>query len=79
MVKTRVKVINDGNQFKLYLDDYIHLTFIQSEFLGFQSWVKGTEWFCIEFVFHGKPKILCEYSSIELWKLILKELDNYKF
>ena len=74
-----VKLKSEGNQFKVYVDDLIHITFIQAEFLGFQSWVKGTDWYCIEFHFNNKGRMLCEYTSKELWESILKEFDKFKF
>lgn len=76
---TNVKVTSHGSQFKIYLNDLVHVSFIQTEFTGYQSWERGTDWYFIEFYFVDGNKITCEYGSRELWVSILKELDKYKF
>jgi hypothetical protein len=77
--KIDVKIVGVGNQFKIYLNGLIHFTLIQEEFVGFQSWVKGTDWYCIAFYTQNCGAIMCDYTSKELWESILKELDKFKF
>lgn len=65
-----------GDNFKLYIDDLLHLYFNKSDLKGVQSWKEGRDWFKIEYTFKDTT-ILTAYDNQERWELILKEIDKY--
>lgn len=71
-IKLKIK----GTNVKIYINDLLHLSFVQSEYRGVQSWKEGTNWYCIEYYFKDSKPIKCEYDSFEKWKTILELIDK---
>lgn len=65
------------NQFKIYIDDLVHLLIKKDELIGVQSWILGddTRIYCIEYTLKDK-EILTEYNEIDKWKRILTLIDK---
>ena len=74
--KISVKV--EWNYVKIYINDIIHVQFKSDSFMGFQSWVNGTNWYDIEFYLKDGVTIHTSYSSIDRWKKILQCLNAIK-
>ena len=74
----KVEVTSTYYYLIIKIDDVEHLKLKLSDIYGYQSWTdrvnkNSIEYYCI----HGN--ICCEYQDREVWKTILKGLENIKF
>lgn len=58
------------------INEIPHLCFKTIDFVGFQSWVDGSEKWVIEYYFASGCKITTEYNSTEKFEPIVKELKR---
>ena len=65
-----------GKFVKVYINDVLHVQFQQGNFVGFQSWKEGKNWFVIEVYFKKDFTITLEYDRQEKWEAILKLMDD---
>lgn len=62
---------------KVYFNEVLHLSIYIGNLVGVQCWVESSSWYCIEYVFKGKANVRSQYGSEELWKAVIKEIDQY--
>ncbi len=64
----------DFDALRIYINDILHLNIRLSELLGIQSWQWPANFF-IEYTSRGGT-ILTEYTNVDTWISILKQLDK---
>ena len=74
-MKVELKLSN--NQLRIYIDGLIHVNIRLDELVGIQSWEQGGLCY-IEF-YLKTTFIKCEYNKPELWKEILKVLEDFEY
>lgn len=62
---------------KLYLNVTLHLSLYFGELFGVQAWVESESWWMIEYINKEGGKIRSQYGNEELWKKVLKEIENH--
>ncbi len=70
-----IEVIKCFDAIKIKINGLLHCWVYLPKFLGMQSWYDGTSKWCIEFTMEDNV-IICEYDTIDMWSLILRELDK---
>jgi hypothetical protein len=71
----KVELQIDHYNFKLLINDYIHVFIERDRFVGFQSWSDKNGKYAIEF-YTTTGSILTEQDSREKWIAILTELNS---
>jgi len=62
---------------KIYLDNTPHLSVYIDTVVSISAWIELKGWFCIYiYLERRREPILLEYSSEDLWKSVLKVLDE---
>jgi hypothetical protein len=74
----KIEGFRDHLTFKIYIDDLLHLEIRMANHDGMQSWLDGskTHMYFIQFYRKQGSPILLEYDNIEIWKAILKIIDE---
>ena len=72
-VTSKLDLLDD---FRVYIDDILHLKFRYNLTIGLQSWVENYRMYVVEIYFKDSEKIRLEYDNRPLWELILKEIDK---
>lgn len=62
---------------KVYINEILHLSLYLGDLIGMQAWVESESWYCVEYVFRDGAKLSSMYSDVELWKELLKELEQH--
>ena len=73
-------IIVEKKQIKIRINGLLHLSFLQEEFVGIQSWIKGYDVdrkYFVE-ITTKTTTITSEYDNLDKWTSILKLLDNTK-
>lgn len=73
--KFNIKIHHEIRFTKIYVDEILHIYFLNDELVNIQSWKDTHDKYVIEYVFKTTTTI-SEYDSIEKWKQILKVLDT---
>lgn len=63
-------------QFRIYIDNVLHLQLKLNDLIGFQAWIHGTTEFYIEYYFSSGAKITTAYGSKDKWEKILMCLEQ---
>lgn len=71
----KVKVTNDAENLKIYIDDLLHTSIVKSEFAGFCSYKQNNVYYIEIWKPKGKRELLV-HETRELWVDILKKLDE---
>jgi len=61
----------EGNFYRIYINNTLHVMFKTDEFVGIQSYVNADDSYAIE-VYLKERKITLEYDRIDKWKEILR-------
>lgn len=74
----RVTVKKDLRALRIFINDLIHLELVMADYYGFQAWQEGSNScvYKIQFYRDGEKNVLCEYEDREIWKQILKGLEE---
>lgn len=62
---------------KVYFDGNLHLSIFVDKLIGVQAWVESASWYCIQYNFESGEPMYCQYEDVQLWKEILKQVDQY--
>lgn len=68
-----VTLKSQGTNFKLYIDNTLHIYLDCNRLLSIQSWISSDGWYYIEFNGCG---LKASYDNKKLWKEILRQLDK---
>ncbi len=75
MKRPAICQIKTGLYLKIYLFGLLHVCIKSDHFVGFQSWVMGTDVWGIEY-YTTTGMVYCEYDSAEKWQAILNALNE---
>lgn len=65
----------DGNYTKIYVNNLLHVAFLEEELQGLQSWKEGKSWWKIE-IYLTSRTIKLAYDREDKWKAVLHVLNT---
>jgi len=67
----------DSKWLKIYLNNTPHFAVYLDDVVSWTAWIEIENWFCIYVYLEDRLEpLLLEYSSEDLWKSVLKVLDE---
>lgn len=75
-INHKYKLVVYNGRIKIYIDDYVFLSFNQIEFLGYYAFKDDSSLYGIDFILNGQNIIETSYKTKEVWLDILKLLDK---
>lgn len=75
-INHKYKLVVYNGRIKIYIDDYVFLSFNQIEFLGYYAFKDDSSLYGIDFILKGQNIIETSYKTKEVWLDILKLLDK---